>query len=85
MGISDKSYMIDGLPLLDWRWNLGKSGQGRDLKIAYDFRRDLRTAQLCTSKNTLPMNSFLAKAISQGNKAMKMLAQLCSCRQKINR
>ena len=61
MGISDTSCMIDGLPLLYWRWNLGKSGQGSTLRftkshtsldnivslgnrIAYDFRRDLRTA-----------------------------------------
>ena len=27
MVISDTSYTIDGLPLLYWRWNLGKSGQ----------------------------------------------------------
>ena len=27
MGMSDISCMIDGLPLLYWRWNLGKSGQ----------------------------------------------------------
>ena len=30
MGISDTSCMIDGLPLLYWRWNLGKSGQSWD-------------------------------------------------------
>ena len=34
MVISDTSYMIDGLPLLYWRRNLGKSGQSRD----YDNR-----------------------------------------------
>ena len=28
MGISDTSCMIDGLPLLYWHWNLGKSVQG---------------------------------------------------------
>ena len=27
MGISDMLLTIDGLPLLYWRWNLGKSGQ----------------------------------------------------------
>ena len=27
MVISDTSYMIDGLPLLYWHWNLGKFGQ----------------------------------------------------------
>ena len=27
MVISDTSCMIDGLPLLYWLWNLGKSGQ----------------------------------------------------------
>ena len=27
MAISDTSSMIEGLPLLYWRWNLGKSGQ----------------------------------------------------------
>ena len=27
MGISDTSCMIDGLQLLYWHWNLGKSGQ----------------------------------------------------------
>ena len=30
MVISDTSHMIDGLPLLYWRWNLGKSGQSWD-------------------------------------------------------
>ena len=39
MVISDTSYMIDGLPLLYWRRNLGKSGQSRDYK---------KTAQLCS-------------------------------------
>ena len=79
--------MIDGLPLLYWRWKLGKSGQSwvkksrttlgeivrlhncavadkgsidehhRELgkagitKIAYDFRRDRRTAQLCSCRH----------------------------------
>ena len=32
MGISDTSCMIDGLPLLHWRWNLGKSGQDSILR-----------------------------------------------------
>ena len=27
MAISDTSCMIEGLPLLYWHWNLGKSGQ----------------------------------------------------------
>ena len=31
--------MIDGLPLLYWQQNLGKSGQSWD----YDFRRDRTT------------------------------------------
>ena len=30
MIISDTKRMIDGLPLLYWRWNLGKSGQSWD-------------------------------------------------------
>ena len=30
MVISDPSYMINGLPLLYWRWNLDKSGQSWD-------------------------------------------------------
>ena len=51
--------MIDGLPLLYWRQNLGKSGQdsldnivdlgnGIACEIAYDFGRDRMTAQLCS-------------------------------------
>ena len=51
--------MIDGLPLLYWRRNLGKSGQdsldnivglgnGIACEIAYDFGRDRTTAQLCS-------------------------------------
>ena len=49
MVISDTSYMIDGLPLLYWRWNLGKSGQSSD----YENRvrnRDRTTAQLCSCR-----------------------------------
>ena len=49
MVISDTSHMIDGLPLLYWRWNLGKSGQsmcvmtsrhsyGEDWKVNEAFR-----------------------------------------------
>ena len=37
MGISDTSCMIDGLPLLYWRWNLGKSGQS----MCHDFTPQL--------------------------------------------
>ena len=47
--------MIDGLPLLYWRWNLGKSGKnsldnivglgdGIACEIAYDFGRDCAVA-----------------------------------------
>ena len=75
--------MIDGLPLLYWCQNLGKSGQSRDCKncirlqersydctivqlqtkdqlmmdnagitkMAYDLRRDLMTAQLCSCQH----------------------------------
>ena len=49
MAISDTSHMIDvyhyftGVGI--WA-SLGKAGI---TKIAYDFRRDLRTAQLCTT------------------------------------
>ena len=53
MVISDTSYTIDGLPLLYWRRNLGKSGQAGITKIAYDFRRDLRTAQLCSCRQKI--------------------------------
>ena len=79
MVISDTSYMIDGLPLLYWHRNLGKSGQSRDCKnrirlqersydctkdqlmmdnagitkIAYDLRRDLTTAQLCSCRQRI--------------------------------
>ena len=48
MGISDTSCMMDGLPLLYWHriWaSLGKAGI---TKIAYDFRKDRTTAQLCS-------------------------------------
>ena len=59
MVISDTSHMVDGLPLLYWRRNLGKSGQdsldnivgvgnGIACEIAYDFGRDRTTAQLCS-------------------------------------
>ena len=41
MGISDTSCMIDGLQLLYWRWNLGKSGQDSTL------RNMLNTIRLC--------------------------------------
>ena len=40
MGISDTLCMIDGLPLIYWRQNLGKSGQDSTLRSmlnAYDF------------------------------------------------
>ena len=38
MGISDTSCMIDGLPLLYWSQNFGKSGQVTiSNRIAYDF------------------------------------------------
>ena len=38
MVISDTLYMIDGLPLLYWRRNLGKSGQVTiSNRIAYNF------------------------------------------------
>ena len=54
--------MIDGLPLLYWRWNLGKSGQDSldntvglanriTYEIAYDFVRDCMTAQLCSCQH----------------------------------
>ena len=38
MVINDISYTIDGLPLLYWRWNLGKSGQSWD----YEHRVQLQ-------------------------------------------
>ena len=49
MVMSDISCMIDGLPLLYWRRNLGKSGQA--CEIAYDFGRDRTTAQLCSCRH----------------------------------
>ena len=60
MVISDTSCIINGLPLLYWCRNLGKSGQNSldntvglgnriACKIAYDFGRDRKTAQLCSS------------------------------------
>ena len=54
--------MIEGLRLLYWHWNLGKSGQdsldnivslGNRIacKITYDFGRDRMTAQLCSCRH----------------------------------
>ena len=40
MAVSETSHMIDGLPLLYWRRNLGKSGQDstlRNMLNAYNF------------------------------------------------
>ena len=59
MVISDTSRMIDGLPLLYWRRNLGKSrqdsldnivglGNGIVCEIAYDFGRDRTAVELCS-------------------------------------
>ena len=59
MVISDTSCMNNGLPLLYWCRNLGKSGQGsldnivglgngNAFEIAYHFGRDCMTAQLCS-------------------------------------
>ena len=48
MVMSDTSCMIDGLPLLYWRLNLGKSGQSLDYENHVHFRRDRTTAQLCS-------------------------------------
>ena len=59
MVISDTSCMNNGLPLLYWRRNFGKSeqdsldnivglGNGNAFEIAYDLGRDCMTAQLCS-------------------------------------
>ena len=46
MVISDKSCMIDGLPLLYWRRDLGKSGQDSTLSNV------LNTIRLCKPRFT---------------------------------
>ena len=39
MVISDTSCMIEGLPLLYWHWNLGKSGQSMCvMTLIFDFQ-----------------------------------------------
>ena len=35
MAISDTSCMIKGLPLLYWRWNLGKSGHSMCVMMSH--------------------------------------------------
>ena len=70
--------MIDGLPLLYWRWNLGKSGQDSTLGNV------LNTIQLCKpgftkSRTTLGNIVDLGKRIAYDFGRDRTTAQLCSC------
>ena len=70
--------MIDGLPLLYWRWNLGKSGQDSTL------RNILNTIRHCKPGLTKSHTS-LDNIVSLGNRIAydfgrdRTTAQLCSC------
>ena len=63
--------------------SLGKAGIA---KIAYDFRRDLTTAQLCSckTKDQLMMDNAGITKIAYNLRRDLTTAQLCSCRQRIN-
>ena len=45
MGISDRSCMIDGLLLLYWRWNLGKSGQS--MCVMTSCHSEVKCREIC--------------------------------------
>ena len=78
MVISDTSCMIDGLPLLHWRRNLGKSGQDSTLSNV------LTTIRLCKPGFT-KSHTTLDNIVSLGNRIAydfgrdRTTAQLCSC------
>ena len=61
MVMSDTSCMIDGLPLLYWRRNLGKSGQDSTLSNV------LNTIRLCNPRVTKSHMS-LDNIVSLGNR-----------------
>ena len=81
MVISDTSCMIDGLPLLYWRWNLGKSGQNSTLSNV------LNTIRLCkprftkshmTLDNIVDLGNKIAYEIAYDFGRDRTTAQLCS-------
>ena len=86
MVISDTAYMMDGLPLLYWRRNLGKSVQSRDFKNRIRLQErsyDCTIMQLQT-KDQLMMDNAVITKIAYDLRRDLTTAQLCSCRQRIN-
>ena len=86
MVISDTPYMIDGLLLLYWRQNLGKSGQSRDYKNLIGLQErsyDCTIVQLQTKDQLMMDNAGITK-IAYDLRRDLTTAQLCSCRQRIN-
>ena len=69
MVISDTSYMIDGLPLLYWRQNLGKSGQDSTSSNM------INTIRLCSPKATKSHMS-LDNIVSLGNRIAYDLGEI---------
>ena len=78
MVISDTSYMIDGLPLLYWRRNLGKSGQDSTLRNVLNTIR-LCKPQFTKSPTTLDNRVGLGNRIAYDFGRDRTTAQLCSC------